>query len=363
MSKKIHYTAFGEEAVRGTQEVTTVGFIPTTEPVIPVMEFAEEKRQEWRGEDVAQGNLEMRRLHQQWAASYAFPMFTEAGTTAGMIGTLIKHFFGKATSTQNAATSQYFHMFYKIGDMFATAGLGTKAITAIPNFSQSATTKSKPYIGGRVTSLKFSQESGSMGMMEIEMIGQKVGATAAELGSQTYAAENLRLDYNNFTLYTGTVTRTGTGPDFTDFAFGSATTIKPDSVSITLNNQVIDNTKLEGLDHPNSSKDGELAGTLEFTIDFEDPAAGFSSVDDWEAWLSGAGSTNFFLQWDSGTQAGTGDNHSLGVDLPICQRLGGPPTFSKEDESKITLTYEILVDASTTLYAAGLALKNTATTV
>lgn len=363
MSKKIHYTAFGEEATRGTQEVSTVGFIPTTEPVIPIMEFAEEKRQEWRGEDVGLGNLEMRRLHQQWAASYSVPMFTEAGTTVGMMGTIMKHFFGKSSSSQNAATTQYIHMMYRVGDLFSSANLDTKALTVIPNFSQSATTKSKPFVGGRVTTLSFTQDSGSMGIMDFDMIGQTVGSTSAELGSQTYAAENIRLDYNNFTLYTGTISRTGTGPDFTDFEFGSATTIKPNSIKVNMTNQIVDNTKLEGLDYPNSTKEAEFAGTLEITIDFEDPASGFSSVDDWEAWLAGSSETNFFLQWDSGTQAGTGDNHSLGIDLPICKRLGGPPTFTKENEATITLTYELLYDATTTKYAAGLALKNTAVTV
>ncbi len=363
MTSKIHYTAIGEEATRGTAESSTVGFIPLSDPTVPKLEFKEEKRAEWRGEQVALGNREKRRSGQSWSASFNTPLFTEAGTTAGMIGTILKHFFGKGTSAQNASTGQYYHMFYKVADMFNSSNLGTTALTVNTNMSKGETTLNHPFTGGRVTQIEFTQEIGAPLQFGFEMIGQKRDATGTAIASPAFAAENLRLDFNNLTMYTGTITRTGTGPDFTEFAFGSATQLNPDNVKLTLGNGVTDKTVHDGNDYPTKSIDGEMSGTLEFTIDFEDPAAGFSSVDDFEAWVSASSSTNFFLQWDTGTQAGTGDNHMMGIDLPICKRMGGDPTFTVEDEVTITLSYDLLFDASTTSYLAGLLLKNTAAAV
>lgn len=67
------YCAIGEEANRGTAESTTVGFIPLLNSGIP-----------------------------------------KAAMTKGIIGTLLKHFFGKATSAQNATTGQYRHILYPV---------------------------------------------------------------------------------------------------------------------------------------------------------------------------------------------------------------------------------------------------------
>lgn len=363
MTARIFYLAIGEEASRGIAEKSTVGFIPLKDPSIPAMEFQEDKRQEWRGEQGELGNRESRRLAKKWSASFSTPFFTEAGSTAGMIGTILKHFFGKATSAQNASTSQYLHMLYKVADKFGSGGLGDKALTINTNLSlDGGVTKNIPYVGGRVTSIELNQEIGAPLMFAFEMIGQFNDSPEALIASPTFAAENLRADFNNLTVYQG-VTRVGTGPDFTDFTFGSATQVKPDSIKISLGAKTTDKMRLEGLDHPNKSVDGEMEGTLEMKIDFEDPSSGFSSVDDWNAWQAASSETDFHLVWDTGTQAGTGDNHSLHIDLPICKRKGGQPAFSVEEESTVTLTYDLHFDAATTQYLAGILLKNTATTL
>jgi hypothetical protein len=103
--------------------------------------------------------------------------------------------------------------------------------------------------------------------------------------------------------------------------------------------------------------------TLEFTMDLEDPASGFSSFDDFNLWLASASSTNFFVQWDTGTVVGTGDNASLGIDMPIMQRAGGEPDFNLETDPMITLKYEGLYDATTAKYIVGLFLKNSASAI
>ncbi len=357
------YLAVGEESVRGTGEVTTVGFIPCLDPFIPTSEFDERARADYRGEVSQNGDTENIRFSGKWAGSINMPMFTEAGTTAGMVGTLFRHFFGSSTSAQNASTGQYYHMMYRVGDPFSSANLDTKALTLNANINEEAVMKNWPYLGGRVGSLTFTQEPGQHLAVALGVFGQKRDTTTAELGSETFAAENLRCDYNNLTMYTSTITRVGTGPDYTDFTFGSATQLCPDSMTLSVESNNEDVLRLCGKDYPDKTRKGKFKVTLEFTIDWEDPASGFSSVDEFNLWIASASNTNFFLHFDTGTQAGTGDNHSLYIDIPKAQRvLNGVPEYDLDTDPMITMRYEGLVDATTT-YILGLMLKNTSATV
>ncbi|MBI5233828.1 MAG: hypothetical protein HY880_05690 [Deltaproteobacteria bacterium] len=357
------YCALGEETTRGTKQATTVGFIPLLSPSIPKMEFDDKHRKEFRGDDSVKGDTAVIRMSQKWAGSLDIPFFTEAGTTKGMLGTILKHFFGKATSGQNGTTGQYRHMLYPVADPFATANLGTKALTLNLNINEGAVQQNWPFVGGRVKSLSFEQEAGGHLKFSTELFGQKKDTTTAELGSAAFPAENLRCDYNNLTVYTGTITRTGTAPDYTDFTFGSATQLKPDKISVKIENGMEDALRLSGLDYPDKTRMGQYKVSIELTIDWEDPASGFSSVDDFIAWLAGSSSTNFFCYWNTGTQAGTGDNHGLYIDIPIAQRLGGEPDYNLEKDPMITLKYEGLYDATTAKYIVGCMLKNTATSI
>jgi hypothetical protein len=336
MAENNIYLALGEESSRGTKEDSTVGFIPLLGPGIPKMEFDDKKRKEFRGEDTVKGDTTVLRMSRKWAGSLEMPFFTEAGSTVGMLGTLLKHFFGTATSAQQGATLAYAHMLYPVADPFASANLGDKALTVNLNINEGSTMKNWPFVGGRVSALTFEQEAGQHLKLTAELFGQTRDVTTAELGSPSFAAENLRCDYNNLSVYTGTITRTGTGPDFTDFSFASATRLKPDKISVKI-------------------EDGK--------IDWEDPASGFSSVDEFTNWITSAGSTNFCLEWDTGTEAGTGYNHKLILDVPMAQRMGGEPEYDLEKDPMTSLNYEGLYDESTTKYILGCVLQNTATAV
>jgi hypothetical protein len=231
------------------------------------------------------------------------------------------------------------------------------------NINEGAVMKNWPFAGGRVKSLSFEQEAGSPLKVSAELFGQKRDATTAELGGAVFAAENLRCDYNNLSVYTGAITRTGIAPDYTDFSFSSATRIKPDKVSVKVENGMEDALRLSGVDYPDKTRAGQFKVTVEFSIDWEDPASGFSSITEFNEWASSGGSINLFLHWDTGTQASTGDNHGLYIDLPIMQRLGGEPDYSLGKDPMITLKYEGLYDADVTKYMIGVMLKNTASAV
>ena len=292
------------------------------------------------------------------------PFFTEAGGTwKGAVGGVIKHFFGRVVTTQNGATGQYGHIFYPVADPFATGNLGSKALTLNLNINEGASMRNWPFVGGRVKSLSFNQEPGYPLKLSAELTGQRRDEAVAELGSPVYAAENLRCDYNSLKVYTGTITRNGQGPDFTQFSFGSATQITPDKISVKIDSGMDDVMRLSGVDYPDKTRIGQFHLAIEMTIDWEDPASGFSSVDEFNAWLAGASTTNFCLVWDSGTQAGTGENHTLIIDVPIAVRKGGDPSYSLDKGPMITLKYEGLYDASVCKYLVGVTLKNTASEV
>ncbi|MDP2688470.1 MAG: phage tail tube protein [Deltaproteobacteria bacterium] len=364
MADNKYYLGIGEEANRGTAESTTVGFIPLLSPGLPKMEFDDKRRKEFRGEDSVLGDTQVMRMSQKWSASVETPFFTESGGSSWLVGTLLKHFFGKATSSQNGTTGQYRHLFYPIADHFSAANLGDKALTLNYNINEGATMKNWPFVGGRVKALSFEQEAGNHLKLTAELFGQKRNASSTAIASPTFAVENMRCDYNNLSVYTGTITRTGTAPAYTDFSFGSATQIKPDKVSLKIENGMEDVLRLSGLDYADKTRlGGQYKVSLEMTLDWEDPSSGFSSVDDLLAWLISASSTNFHLHWNTGFQAGTGDNHGLYIDLPVMQRVGGEPDYSLEKDPMVTLKYEGLYDATTCKYMVGLLLKNTSWSV
>ncbi|MBI5344766.1 MAG: hypothetical protein HZB83_05440 [Deltaproteobacteria bacterium] len=357
MAENKVYLAIGEETARGTKQSAAVGFIPLLKPGIPKVEFDDRRRKEFRGEDSVKGDTTAIRMNQKWSGSIEMPFFTEAGSTKGIVGTLLKHFFGRAASAQNGATGQYAHMFYPVADPFASSNLGGKALTVNLNINEGAVMKNWPFVGGRVKSLSFEQEAGGHLKLNAALMGQFRDAATDEIGGAVFAAENLRCDYNNLKVYTGPVTRTGTAPDYTDFSFTGATQIKPDKISVKIENGMGDALRLSGLDYPDKTRMGQFKVSLELTIDWEDPASGFSSVTEFNDWISSASSTNFCLHWDTLTQAGTGGNHALYIDLPMMQRRGGEPDYNLEKDPMITFKYEGLYDASATKYLAGMLLN------
>ena len=357
------FLAIGVEAVRGTKEATTVGFVPLEDFSLPKVDYMSKKRQGFRGEETALGATTEERWGEKWEGPFNMRFYTEAGGGNGIMGSLFKHFFGTATSSQNAATGQYRHMFYAVNDPFGPgATLESKGLTFNENSTQSGTLKNFPFLGGRVKKITLKQELGASLIMSIETMGQKLDTVTAGIASPTFAAENLRCDYNNLDMRMGaTVTRTGTAPDYTALSSNGAV-VKPDSVTIEIERGMVDEQVLDGTTSPGKTSVGELTGKLSMTIDYEDPASGFSSVDEFMAWIAGVSETNFFLAWNTGTQAGTGDNHMLIIDLPACNRLGGPPEIKRDGKSKITLEYDFHYSA-TTKYAIGMLLKNTAAAV
>lgn len=362
MSTNRLYLAIGEEAERGVKESGTVGFIPLLNPAVPKMEFDDRRRKEFRGEESVKGDTLVARMGQRWTASIETPFYTESGVSAGVYGTVLKHFFGRCSSVQNGTTGQYAHMMSPSANPFSAANLGGKGLTLNLNINEGEMMKNWPYSGGRVKSLSFDQEPGSALKLSVELCGQKRDAAEDELGGVVFAGEPLRCDYRALSIYTGPVTRTGAAPDFTGFSFEGATRIRPDKISVRMESGMEDALRLSGVDYPDRTRVGQFKVAVEMMIDWEDPASGFSSAEEFRSWLASPGSTNLFLHWDTGTRAGAGANHGLYIDLPRLNRSGGEPEYRVDKEPMITLKYEGLYDASAG-YMMGLMLVNTASAV
>jgi hypothetical protein len=226
---------------------------------------------------------------------------------------------------------------------------------------EGATLKNYPVVGVRITKLKFEQKPGEDATLTVDWAGQILDAITAGLGSPVFPAENLRCDYGMFSLYTGAVTRTGTPPDYTNIIQNAATRIKPDSITLELDNGSKDKQVLDGNRFPTKTNVGIVTGKLSFGIDWEDPASGFSSVDEFNGWLAAVSSINALLTWDTGVTAGTGLTHAVVIDIPIANRLGGMPEIKQGDDPEIKFEYDFHYDATTTLYMAGILIRNTAT--
>ena len=365
MAENKHHLAIGEETTRGTAESATVGYIPLTGPAIPFPEYDDQYAPRWIGEEAALGERLVRRMSQKWGHTFEFELFTEAGVTAGMVGTVLKHFFGKATSAQNGTTGQYDHSLVPVANPFSSDSghVGNKALTFNVGLNEGSAYKRYPFVGGRVKSLTFTAEPGGVVKMSAESFGQFLDTIATNTDSVTFPAENLRLDYNNLTLYTGTIGTTGSAPDFTDFTTTSATVIKPDNVTVKFENGMEDALRIAGVDYPDKTRLGRFKGSLEFSIDWEDPSSGFSSVDELNAYLSAASTNNFLLKMDTGTQAGTGDNHSLYLYMPSAQRMfKNAPEYAADKDPLITFNYEMIFDETAACAFMAL-LKNTASSV
>lgn len=355
------YMAVGEEANRGTVESTTLGFIALKDTVIPEPVFEDKMRKEVRGEDTYKGAQVVQRMHQSWTATLAMNFFTEAGTTVGMMGTLLKHFFGHVSTAQQGATDAYGHMYSPVPDHYIGGSVGAKGLSLNLNLNEQNTMKNWPYVGGRPTTLSFDQEAKDHLVMGMDLMGQFRAASEAEVGSEVFPAENLRCDYNNLAVYTGTITRTGSAPNYTDITFGSGTVLYPDKVSIKMENGLEDITRLSGVDYPDLTRvASEFKVEVELTIDWR--TTSFDSIAEFNAWVAAASSTNLAFVWDSGTEAGTAFNHKLVIDIPVAQRMGGLPEYDLEKDPMVTLKYEGIYSA-TTLYKAGIFLQNTATAV
>jgi hypothetical protein len=359
------FVAIGVETpARGTAENGTVSFMPANDvkPVVP--DYMEREDNEQKGRDSRLGVYAKLRMGEFWNGLVVpFLGFSEGGTEKSGYGSLFKHCLGGDTTAQEGATGQYNHMFYPVSDPWYGGHVYLDALTVNLNYYEGNAQRNHPYNGGRVGKLTFKQEVAMPLVIEAEFFGQKLDTNEAAISSPAFPAENLRFDYNNMIVRTGTINRTGSAPDYTDIT-SSAKQIKPKSLTLEVDPAYSDEQELDGTDTMGRTNVGKFKAKLTMEINYNDHDTAFSSVDEFNSYLAGQATIPILITWDTGIIAGSGGakNHALIIDLPACNRLHGAPDIVDEGDPSIPLEFECLVD-STTLYALGILLQNSATAI
>ena len=337
-----HYIAWGEQTDLKTKEVSTIGFVPIKTFIGVGAEFNDAEVDEFIGAERVLGPDTVIRYGQKWSQTPEMPFFIESASAKNLPAIIIKHLGGKGVNAENASTGQFYNTIYPVSDPCATANLGPKALTFSSNLSHGDAVRNHPHVGGIVMAITLDQQKEADLIFSPELAGAFIAVDEAEIGSPSKPAENLRLKYNHLKAYSGTITTVGTAPEFTGFTFGSADQFKPKDLNIKFieDGKVLD-YQFEGDDFPTDIINGDHNVEMEFSVDLNDPASGFNSIDEFTAWLASVdGVQSFCFYWDTGVVAGTGNNYGMYVYLPEMRRMGPEITWDVKKAPVIKLKYK-----------------------
>ncbi len=341
------YLALVEETTRGTNPGSGFKFLPVSGKIEPSTDFKDEPRVEFRGQDTALGNLTVMRQAKSYKydlESYLYPI--------DIVGTLLKHTLGYAGTRTLTDTSGYQGIVYPPAAF--TYGVGgslvNKAITLLPNTDKDGTTVSQHFGGARPTGLKIEAKRPddvkiTFNLMGGPWIGTPGQSATAGASFTTYSPFNA----DDVACFAGAgITRTGTAPNYTAIVPNTMAQFYPDDLTITIENGLGDAERLNGLAGPSvTERTGQMKVTIEFSIDFSDPAAGLSSWDEWVALHSSPNTQNFLFVFTGPDLAGATLYHKWTIDIPKARFIGTPPERSADGKQpKMKMKYEHLIDSS-----------------
>ena len=343
------YLALVEETTRGTTPGVGFKFLPITGKIEPDSDFKDEARVEFRGQDTRLGYLTVVRKSKSYKfdlESFLYPI--------DIIGILLKHVIGFAGTRAVVDATGYKGILYPPA-AFPYGGGGAqvgKAIGLLPNTDLDGVTKSQIYGGARPTGFKITCKRPDDVKINFSLIG---GPWIGNPGQPAVAGASFTVlsPYNSsgLTCYSGSgITRTGTAPNYTDITPNTMVAFTPDDLTISFENGIDDEDRLNGLSGPSVSVvKGSVKATVEFSIDFSDPATGFSSFDEWVAIHTAPRTMNFLFKLQGTDLAGsTTQYHQMFVDLPNMKMSGNPPDRSNDGKTpKMKFKYDSLVDATT----------------
>lgn len=323
----------------------------------PTPEYKEETANEWRGQEVAQGNTGDNEERTSTAWKFAWDSRMYPGPTLAM---LFKYLFGGfadpvALSAPDAAASK--QIFYTVGDMYGEGCLlADQAIAIHPQTKKGSSTYSQDYIGGRITEGDLAFKGGASAEMKLSFIGGPwIGAPEQAALSGLTVPTALALKSTPQVYIGAGANLTGAGPIYTDFAPGTMPVARPDDLSIKISTGIEDTYKMNGYAGP-SVTERKKAWTIgvDFTVDFLDPSSGWSSYDAWAARFGGMTFLPFMMILDSGQiiPSCSAQTYQFGLYLP---RMKVVPDVAqrKSDGSrdKIKVKLESRVDPAVNIAA------------
>jgi hypothetical protein len=171
----------------------------------------------------------------------------------------------------------------------------------------------------------------------------------AEVAGMSFPASK-QIKSGNLTCFLGSgATLTGAAPLYSDIAAGTMPQFMPDDLTLKLGPGVDDKYKMNGEEGPSvTERTGPIKHAAEFTIDFSDPASGWSSYDAWKAHYSGIQYAPLLLKMDTGELCGSvSETRKLLIYYPK-MKISCEPVDRKNDGSKAKIKFKLesLVDAS-----------------
>lgn len=350
------FLAIYEETTRGTAPGSPVyQFLPIISGLTPEINFDDKPREEFRGVDNALGDATVIRREQSW--SYKLKCYWYPGKETGL---LFKHLMGFAATRSVVETSGYKGILYPVAMPYGAGNtLVDKAIAIIPNTDEQGTTKCQVFGGGRVTECKITASGSDDIILEFSLAGAWIGTIdQTAISGVSFPAAN---PYNSteYKAYIGgTPTRTGTAPNYTALAVGTAVQFYPDSLDLTITNGLKDKIAHgSGVMGPTKTyRDASFNWSLDVPLDYEDPSSGFSSADEYKKLFTGPSTNNLMLVFDNGDLAGaTTEKYTSIIDLPL-GKLKNPGSVERNPNGKmpnLKLGFDRLL-SSTTQYPIAL---------
>lgn len=337
------FLAIYEEDVRGTAPVSPdYLYLPVTGNLQPKFEPTDEPRKEFRGVDTALGDSSVVRRMVQWTHTLEF-----FDRPIKAVGVLLKHALGFAGTRSTVDTTARRGIIYPHRMPFGDGPLGSKAIALVANTSEGGVTKAQVFGGGRITAATLSFEESGDVKWSLEIKGSWVGTpdqTALTPSMPSIAPFNAA----DVLCYIGSgASRTGTAPDFTNLAPGTMQQFGPDSVTISITNGLDDKFVRDGAPGPNKTHRSEQFNVeVACPIDYEDPASGFSSADEFKRLFSGVATQSLmFVLQHPDTAGSTDEKYKRVIDIPRLQLSADPPERSVDGLTPtVTFNYTRLLD-------------------
>lgn len=273
------FLAIHKEGARGVNPGTDYLFPPVIGSVEPTAEYTDQPRKEFRGQDTRLGDVNDTRVSTSWTyelAAWFYPILD--------LMAVIRHVVGFAGVRALVDTSAYKGIMYPpSAPPYAAGGeLDGEALTLVPNTDIDGTTVSQEFNGGRPANLKIEIKrpddvkitSTINGGPWVGTPGQPAVTGETFTGLQPYNSADLL-------CFTGSgISRTGTAPDFTDIAEGGMVPFVPDELTLEFETGHKEVDKLNGLRGPSVTEyEGQVIAKLMYSMDYSDPASGFSSHD------------------------------------------------------------------------------------
>lgn len=313
----------------------------------PEADFKEEATREWAGQDFAQGDTEHARTSTAWKFGWESRVFPSIE-----LSTLLEFVFGYATAPATVDTSAKKVMFKTMSDMFDDSGAALdEALALLPHTDKGGTTHCQQFLGGRIKDAEFGFKGGEDVIMKLGFMGGPwIGAPEQALvaGMSFPASKPFKAGHLKCYLGAG-ATLSGSAPDYTDIAPGTMPLFKPDDLTIKLEAGIEDKFKMNGVDGPSvTERTGSWKISAEFTIDFSDPASGWSSYDAWAARFADIQYLPFMIRVDSGELAGAvTETRKLLLYCPK-MKLSNDAVDRKNDGSKTKVKFKLesLIDTA-----------------